>query len=94
MLELLVASLCIGGFRCDVATKQYFVQNPAPKEWFDKEGKMIERRAKDIFGETPVMIIGTTAAALAQKEYQIKINRYVSIGKTSEGYGVFYEIKF
>ncbi len=85
MLELLVASLCIGGFRCDEATKAYLVYNPQPKAWVDSQGKYVQNKAVEYVGEQTLIGIGTAAAIATHRTFQVRINKYFSIGRTAQG---------
>ena len=81
MLELLIAGLCIGNFRCDQASEAYFVYNPVPKIWAEKKVRQAEKAAIQLIGQQAVIGIATVAAFATQKTYQIRITNRWSIGK-------------
>lgn len=81
MLELLVASLCIGNFRCDQASKAYFVYNPAPKVWAEKKVDKAEKVTVQLIGQQTAIGIATITAFTTQKTYQVRITKHWSIGK-------------
>lgn len=90
MVEILVASLCIGGYKCDQASKAYFAYNPRPQIYANK----LKNDAAQVVGEQTLIATSTLVAISTQKTYQIKINKYFSFGKTSQGVELRYGLSF
>ena len=94
MVELLVASLCFGGYKCDEAAKAYFEYNPYPQVWAYREANKVHNSVSEIVGEQTLIGLSTIAAAATQKTYQIKINKYFSFGQTINGLELRYGLTF
>ena len=81
MIEIIVASLCIGNFRCDQATKAYLVYNPAPKIWMSKATAKVQDNVTQVIGQQAAIGIATGVALATQKTYQVRVTKHWSIGK-------------
>jgi len=82
-LEALVLAVCIGGYRCEVATEAYYLQTPALQVY----AKEAEKNATRYLGETVVYVVPFAANILYNKKLHLKLTRNIStdIGENSTG---------
>lgn len=91
MIEIMVATLCVGGWSCKEALKQYYSTHP--------HLKYIQRRAKNyteqIIGEEMVFIAPAVYAIVTNNAYEIRLTRRWSVGKMNgNGYDVRWRYDF
>jgi hypothetical protein len=94
VIEIMVAALCIGDYRCDEATKAYLIQNPNPKIWAQANVQTAKKQATKVIGEQALIGLTTAAAAIGKKTYQIKISKHFSFGRSPDGVILAYGYNF
>lgn len=86
MIELLVAALCVGNYRCDMAGKAYLTYNPAPRVWAKEQYKYVQ----EMVGEDWLIGASIMYSAVSRHNYQVKVSKNVSIGRVDEGALIIY----
>lgn len=90
MLELLVASLCIGDFGCDKAFKAYYYERPRLKHL----SREVRNKVVTQVGESVAYTVPALLAAASGRDYQVKLGRKWSIGRSDNYNMVLYRLDF
>lgn len=86
MIELLVAALCVGNYKCDAASKAYLSYNPRPKLWAREQYQYLE----EAIGKNWIIAGSVLYSASSNHNYQVRVNKRVSVGRVDEGFVVIY----
>jgi len=75
MLELLVASLCLGDYACSDAAKGYYASRPALRRF------IVDTRhtVRDLVGETTMVVILPIASAAIKKQATVRLGRNTTL---------------
>lgn len=90
MIEAMVMALCLGQYRCDIASKAYLSNNPPPKAWLKAKTKNLE----EYTGKQTIIGLTIVSAIATNHPYQVRLNRYFSIGKNETAVILLYAVEF